>query len=144
MSERCAFLAMRQKFTGNGRMRALAYAVRCIVRADIRKQKEHEQGATTAFDVRSPLHEIRVLGAEAHVDVPAMVADVLVRPEADRESSKPVRREPATFADETVVGGMELRRIGGGDEGRRRLGAYAEDRLRKSLGPGLGQTDIGP
>ena len=73
LPERRACVAVGQQLPRNGGMRAFPYLRGRVIRADIREQEEHQQCPSAALHIGTPLHEIRVGVAKAHVHMPAII-----------------------------------------------------------------------
>src|SRR3712207_3354375 len=104
---------MWQQLPGDMSMRALADDCRCVFRVHIREQEEQQQRAASAFCVSAPLHEIGVLKSEAHVDVPAAIARIILGGEADRKRSKSSWLQPASLAGKRIISAVQARGIRG-------------------------------
>ena len=73
LPERRASFAVGQQLPRNGGMRTLPDSRGRIVGTDIREQEEHEQCPSAALHVGTPLHEIRIVVAKTHIDMPAII-----------------------------------------------------------------------
>ena len=73
-----------------------------IVGTNIRKQEQHQQGASLVAHIGTPLHEVRVFVPVTDVDVPAIVTGRILGGEADRKGAKVVARIPSADTDELV------------------------------------------
>src|SRR3954452_12885739 len=71
--QRCACIAIGQQLPGDGGVRTFPYLRWRILRAYAREQEEHQQCASAALHIDAPLHEIRIIEAETHVHMPAII-----------------------------------------------------------------------
>jgi hypothetical protein len=106
------------------KMRADADALRRIVFADVREQKQHEERAAARGDVDAPSRVIAPLGiaglaGEADIDMPSEVAWVDRRGEAGDKLADVRARLPSPAPDQPVERDVQDGGIGGGPKGKR-------------------------
>lgn len=92
-------------------VRTYADARRRVIGAHVGEQKQHQQSSSLAAYVCAPFHKVRMVIAETHIDVPAIVTGCIPGREADWESTEAFTRLPAACPNELVECRVQPRRI---------------------------------
>src|ERR1700733_1813615 len=85
--------------------------------ANIRKKKQHQQGAAARGHVHAPSRKIvlfvriAVLTGKAEIDVPAGVAGLVRMWETYGKAPEAIARYPAPLSDKPIESGVEYRRV---------------------------------
>src|SRR5690606_27399410 len=102
LAKRKALLARRCEPPCDIEMRPDAQPRGRVVGADVGAQEQQQQGSSLRRDVGAPRKEVVVIGAEARVDMPAGIARVDARWEANGKRAEIAPRHPAPRSDELV------------------------------------------
>jgi hypothetical protein len=100
----------------NPKMRSQPNPCRCVVLADVRKQKQHEQSSPFRSQIDAPI-EVRsrgldrLIGRKACVQMPPCISRVVGVRKPDWKSAQALPRNPSTHANQFVEGGMQCGRI---------------------------------
>jgi hypothetical protein len=113
---RDAMVSRCRQQPGNPQMRCQSDSGRRVVLADVRKQKQHEQGSPFRSQIDAPI-EVRPrrldqsIWRKTRVHMPPCVSRVVGVREPDSESSETRSRNPSAHPHQVVERGMQRRRI---------------------------------